>query len=432
VPDTTLVNDTVGTGPRLQLLTNDDRLNEAVEQLWQQWAGLTDWAMHCRILCGVRYVAGETFAVFRENKRLEREGFPISLDIRLYEPDQISHPYGSGQGWGLNNPTGDDGVVCDENGDVTSYKVLRAHPGDNRAYTLGSLVADDIPASEVLHWYQADRPGQLRGYSPFTPALPIFAQLRRFTSATLTAAETAAMLAGVLQSTSSGLEVGPYDEESKQYDPIEMVRGMLLTLPPNVTATQFKPEQPTTNYEMFVNAKLRECGRCLNVPFGKMAGDHSRYNYSSGRLDDAGYWRDRDVERGALEARVFNRFLNRWLDFAKLVIPGLFAYEGQWWQLRRTWQYDAKPTSDPVKDASGDEINLTNASDTLTAIAARDGTTVEQLIQQRRREKDLFERNGLPLPPWLNAAAPAPVRVVDQPQTDPTRNNSVSEVSDAG
>ena len=38
----------------------------------------------------------------------------------------------------------------------------------------------------------SDRPGQARGIPDITPALPLFAQLRRFTLAVLAAAETAA------------------------------------------------------------------------------------------------------------------------------------------------------------------------------------------------------------------------------------------------
>jgi lambda family phage portal protein len=408
----TLVNDTVGTGPRLQLLTDNDELNAAVEVLWSQWAAATDWALTCRVLSGVRYVTGECFAVLRENKRLDQMGFPVNLDLRLYEPDQIAHPWGYAN---YDNPHGDDGIVCDADGDPVTYKVLRVHPGDNRALTPGRWEADDIAAKNVLHWFQPDRPGQLRGVTPLAPSLGIFAQLRRFTSATLTAAETAAMIAGVLSSNFPTAEDAAFVRKEDQFDAIDLVRGTLLTLPPNVQATQFKPEQPTTNYEMFVSAKLRECGRCLNVPFGKMAGDHSRYNYSSGRLDDAPYWHDREIERASLEAKVLRPFMYRWLDFAKFVIPSLAAFSGQWWELRHAWQYDARPTSDPVKDASGDEINLTNGSDTLTNIAARDGTTVEQLVMQRRREVELFRAAGLPLPPWANATAPAPVRTSNEP-----------------
>jgi len=397
----TLVADTVGCGARLQMLTPDAKLNAAVEDLWSLWAKAADWALTTRIACGVEVVAGECFALPRESKRLKRLGMPVELDLRLIEPDQVADPFA----YYLYQQTGDDGVVCDADGEVVAYKILRHHPGDTRAPF--AFEADTVRAEDVYHWFQPTRPGQLRGVTGLAPAIPIFAQLRRFTSATLTAAEVAAMLAGVLeqQTPSDG---GDYTVD--QMDTVELVRGTLLTLPPGAKATQFKPEQPTTNYDMFVAAKLREIGRAINMPFGKIAGDHSSYNYSSGRLDDAPYWHDREIHRGALEAKLFDPFLYRWLDFAKFALPALAAseWEGRWWGLKHRWQYDARPTSDPVKDASGDELNLTNGADTLAAIAARDGTTVEDLLDQRAREKDMFEARGLPLPPWLvGGAAPA-------------------------
>lgn len=391
----TLVNDTVGRGPRLELRTDDSQLNATVEQMWREWAAATDLALTIRILAGVRFVAGECFAVYRDSKRLDRMGHPVTLDLRLIEPDQVTDGYGGT----LFQATGDDGIVCDEDGEVIAYRILKRHPGDNR---LGSVpfTPDEIRAENVVHWFIPDRPGQLRGAPPLAPTLPIFAQLRRFSSATLTAAEVAAMLAGVLKSNLPA-ESSPLDNSEMWFDTIDLVRGTLLTLPPGTEAVQFRPEQPTTNYQMFVEAKLRECGRALNVPFGKMAGDHSRYNYSSGRLDDAAYWADRECERQALEAKVFDPLLYKWLDLARFALPALAAFKGRPWELRHGWHYDARPTSDPVKDASGDELNLTNASDTLAGIAARDGTTVEALLDQRKQEMAMFTKRGLPLPPWL-------------------------------
>lgn len=406
----TLVVDTVGTGPRLQLLTEDDKFNENVENLWRLWANAVNWPLKTRILCGVKYVTGECFAAFRDSKTLEKRGYPVTLDLRLLEPDQVS------DGWmgQLFTVTGDDGVICDEDGDVVAYRVLPHHPGDNRYVTGQSWEPIRVPVEDMIHWYQPERPGQLRGVSPLAPSLDIFAQLRRFTKATLTAAEIAAMLAGVLESDNSPMGDVPDDTEISTFDTIEMVRGMLVTLPAGKRAIQFKPEQPTTNYEMFVNAKLREAGRPLNVPFGKMSGDHSSYNYSSGRLDDAPYWHDRDVERQELEAKVFDPVLWRWLDFARFVIPQLAAYQGRWWDLPHCWHYDAKPTSDPVKDATGDDMNLTTGSDTLSAIASRDGTTVSALVKQRARDIQAFKDAGLPLPQWATGMKTAPA-----PQTQP-------------
>jgi lambda family phage portal protein len=397
----TLVGDTIGSGPRLQMLTSDAALNAAVEEQWRLWTAATDHAMKLRILAGVKYVTGECFAVYRDSKRLEQLGFPVTLDIRLIEPDQVSDGiYGQ-----LFTRAGDDGIVVDENDEVSAYKILKRHPGDNRMYGGLSLQPDEVPSENVLHWFEPQRPGQLRGFTELAPALPIFGQLRRYTSATLTAAEVAAMLAGVLET-----PLAPDEEpirSSTLWDTIELVRGTLLTLPAGYKASQFQATQPTAGYDQFVKAKIRECGRAINMPYGKVAGDHSEYNYSSARLDNENYWLDRQTERNALQVKVFDPCFYRWCDFARFAIPHLAAFRGRWWELKHVWHYDARISIDPVKDANGDERNLTNGTDTLAAIAARDGTTVDELLDQRARERDGFIARGLPLPVWLTGAPQA-------------------------
>lgn len=399
----TLVGDTVGSGPRLQLLTPDAAFNANVEALWRVWAAAANWPLTTRLMCGVRWVGGECFGVFRDSKRLARLNVPVTLDLGLIEPDQVGEPLG---GY-LYRTTGDDGILCDADGDVVAYRILKGHPGDMRI-GVNFTQFDDVAVDDVIHWFIPDRPGQLRGITPLTPALEILGQMRRFTAATLTAAEVAAMLAGVLKTNllpDDGAEI----TSDRMWDTVPLVKGTLLTLPAGWEASQFNATQPTTTYQMFMNAKLREVGRAMNVPYGKMAGDHSEYNYSSARLEDQNYWIDRDVERQAMQVTVFDPFFYRWCEFAKYVIPGLIAYEGEWWRLTHQWHYDGRVSIDPVKDATGDEINLTNGTDTLAAIAARDGTTVEAILDQRKREMDMFRERGLPLPAWLGTGF-APVR----------------------
>lgn len=411
----TLVNDTVGRGPRLQVLTDDDKLNAAVESLWREWAAIADWPLTCRLACGVGVVVGECFGVPKESKKFKRLGFPVELDLKLFEPDQVSH--GVDYNWLHRNEKGDDGVVCDADGEVVAYKFLRSHPGDMRPFSGRAWEADTVPAEDVFQWFQPSRPGQLRGVTALHPALPIFAQLRRFTSATLTAAEVAAYLAGVLElppelNPSPVQAAAANGAQADLYDTFELVKGMLITVPGGGRVSQFKPEQPTSNYEMVVNAKLKEIGRAINMPYGRIAGTFVEHTYSGGRMEEELYWGDRLTERAAMEAKFFNPFLRRWFDFARFAVPGLAAYKGRWWQLRHAWQYDAQPTADPVKDATGDELNLTNGTDTLADIAAREGMTEDELLDKRAATKRKFEERGLPLPPWL-AGSPAPARVGD-------------------
>jgi lambda family phage portal protein len=408
-----LVNDTVGRGPRLQLTTPDATLNRDVAELWKLWAKPAKWPQNCRVLCGLRWLTGEGFALPFDSLKLDRLGLPVTVGLRLYEPDQVAHPYG--QPW--DQSEGDDGVEVDANGEALTYLFLKRHPGDMRAAGNGVQQAQRVKAADVIHWYDAERPGQLRGACPLASALPIFAQLRRYGMATLTAAEVAAMLAGVLE---TDLPPGePYQGVSAEdaFDTIELVRGTLLTLPSGYKASQFKPEQPTTGYDAFMKAKLREAGAALDMPYGKIAGDHSDYNYSSGKLDDAPYWSGRETERDDMEGAVFDPFLFRWLDLAALEIPRLNDYRGRWWKLRHVWQYDARPTADPVKDATGDTLNLSNGTDTLADIAAREGTTEDELLDKRAETLRKFRERDLTPPAWLTGGKAQTAQVGDgQPQ----------------
>jgi capsid protein len=72
------------------------------------------------------------------------------------------------------------------------YHVLKQHPGDVAGSIPYGLDYDRIPADSVIHWFRADRPGQTRGIPDITPALPLFAQLRRFTLAVKEDSETGA------------------------------------------------------------------------------------------------------------------------------------------------------------------------------------------------------------------------------------------------
>ena len=72
----------------------------------------------------------------------------------------------------------------DRYGRPTSYAILPEHPGDS-TYLQGTPVW--VGVDQVIHCFKQDRPGQVRGIPEVTPALEQFAQLRRFTLATLTA-----------------------------------------------------------------------------------------------------------------------------------------------------------------------------------------------------------------------------------------------------
>ena len=133
----------------------------------------------------------------------------VQLDLKLIEPDQVTTP-----DFRLDVPV--DGIVFDDAGNPVEYHVLKDHPGDG--YSI-SREYDRVPAAAVIHWFRADRPGQARGVPDILPALPLFAQLRRFTLAVIPAAETAADFAGILY---TDAPASGEADAAEPFEPIEL------------------------------------------------------------------------------------------------------------------------------------------------------------------------------------------------------------------
>jgi capsid protein len=177
----TLANYVVGTGPRLQMLTDDAEANRLIEQEFTRWARAIGLAHKLRTMRIAQCESGECFGLLTSNPRVAA---PVQLDLQLIEADRVTTPFG------VRAPTDDtvDGIVFDGYGNPVAYCVLRRHPGDARAGRTGLGDYDILPAEAVVHLYRAERPGQSRGIPEITPALPLFAMLRRYTLAVLGAA----------------------------------------------------------------------------------------------------------------------------------------------------------------------------------------------------------------------------------------------------
>jgi lambda family phage portal protein len=399
----TLAVDLVGTGPRLELTIPGDEggvAAKAIEAEFLRWAKAIDLAEDLRVLCEAQITDGESFAILRTNPEVDH---PVTLDLGLYECEQISTP-------DLYQPTGRavDGIRFDAFGNPTEYHLLHSHPGDV-SWAKSPWTYDTIPASQVLHWFRPRRPQQARGIPTFTSSLLLGASLRRYTTATVIAAETAANLAGVLTNTTGGLNDPNGTQPSPSGDDVELVPGTLLGLPMGWDAKQFKPEQPTVTYGEFKHELLNEMGRPGQAPFNVVAGNSSGYNYSSGRLDHVPYHRAIWVNRDRLSQRVLNRLFAAWYAEARL-IPGLIpavVAELRLWGLE--WNWDAFDSIDPIKDVDAAAARMANGFSTLAEECAALGKQWRTVLEQRAKEIAEAKRLGVPLgAPAMKPPSPQP------------------------
>jgi lambda family phage portal protein len=392
----TLSNDVVGTGPRLQLRTEDAELNRRVEDAFDAWATHVRLADKLRCMRAARAESGECFAVLVQNSALPGE---IKLDLRLVEADQVASPSGALVGDGTV-----DGIEFDRFGNPVAYQLLRAHPGSGSSL---AMQADRVPAANVLHYYRSDRPGQSRGIPDITPALPLFAQLRRYTLAVITAAETAANIAGTIETDA------PADgaDQVEPLDLVELDRNSLLTMPAGWKMKQVQAEQPTTTYGDFKREIINEIARCLNMPFNVAACNSASYNYSSGRLDHQTYYRSVRIDQQHMADTVLDRVLRAWLDEA-ILVSGLIPPQMRMAAWPHEWFWPGQEHVDPAKEANAAQTRLETHTTTLAAEFARQGKDWEAELRQRSREIALMRELGLPLsqqqPQQQNAPAIAP------------------------
>ncbi|MCL4195425.1 MAG: phage portal protein, partial [Thermoguttaceae bacterium] len=275
-------------------------------------------------------------------------------------------------------------------GNPVEYHVLKQHPGD--VSSLGNREFDRIPRGAMIHWFRADRPGQARGIPDIMPALPLFAQLRRFTLAVLAAAETAADFAGILY---TDAPANGEADAAEPFEPIELEKRALLTMPGGWKMSQLQAEQPATTYAEFKREILNEIARCLNMPFNVAAGNSSGYNYASGRLDHQTYFKAIRVEQSQLEVVVLDRVLAAWFDEA-VRIPGFLpAGLGAIADWPHHWFWDGHEHVDPAKEASAQATRLASHTTTLAYEYARQGRDWEEALYQRSKEVALMQELGL-------------------------------------
>jgi len=401
----TRANDTIGSGPQLQIQTDNPDLDSEIENKFRQWCEICDSTGKLNFADMLKLAgslqqdeSGEAFIVLtnapRKNSWINATPAP-QLRLTIIEPDRVTTPtslFGTG-GLALGDDKIRDGIEYDSDGKPVAYYILKKHPGAMNSFVaMGGLGEyDRVPASQVIHLFRMERPGQSRGVPWLTPALPLLPLLRRYTLATVEGAEQAANISAVMKTEAEGTE----EDEVESMDEVEIPRNSMLTLPSGSEMQQFKSEQPTTTYEMFKHELINEIARCLNMPFNVAAANSSKYNYASGRLDWQVYYRSIKTVRAWLQVHVTNRIFHAWLREAAL-IPGYLK------NLRRTdlvispaWFWPGQEHVDPAKEALAQERRLKSFTTNLSIEYSREGRDWDREIKQRVKEIKLLKELGI-------------------------------------
>lgn len=398
------------TGPRLQALLESEEQNDEIEERWQDWAKRIRLARKLRTAVMTRKRDGEVFLQRFTNWGLR---FAVKLDLNLIEGDQVATP-----GFGIQPNQITDGIIYDDFGNPMMYHVLRRHPGELYSWdTKNVWEKDDVPASEIVHLFTHDRPGQRRGVPECVSALSLCANSRRYSQAVIAAAEEAANIAGLLT-----VPAMDEDEDGQEApaagDEMQIPQRSILTVYDGQQWQQIKAEQPATTYEMFTLMNVGEIAVGWELPFIVATGNAGKANFASAQVD----LQDLDVlideERETLEIEVLDWLFEAWYREA-VRIPGYFRTNPPRDPrlIRREYFWPGREHADPNRESSGQERRLNNLLTTLAHEYSRKGRDWRRELRQYAKEEAYIRELGLTRGQATAALAGA-TRVVEEDDPD--------------
>jgi lambda family phage portal protein len=374
----THVTDVVGDrGPSLQVISENEKFNAALEAGWKAWwrrpdyngqysgVDLLDLAVRQLWTCG-----SWLWQKLTADTRL-----PVKLRLLEIHPRRMSSPYGAN-----NQDNIVLGVERNETGRPIAYYVREALPGELNAIAGFSLNTRRIDARNAIHRFRRIEANQVDGVPWLAPSLQIAADVRDFDTQVLDAARAAADNMILLH---SNHEDAPFFEvnESTEYQ-----RRQIRTLPPGWDAKQMKSEQPTTNYVDYRRERHREIGRPVGMPGMLVRLDSSQHNFSSARFDAKQYVRG----LRKLQTWMDDGTLDELLDEVRLELElPPEEYVAEW-----TWPLP-EFSGDPGRDANADDTRLKNLSATLREILGNRGKDFQSHVEQLKREIAELEPLGI-------------------------------------
>ncbi|WP_367714506.1 phage portal protein [Nitratireductor sp. GISD-1A_MAKvit] len=290
-----LISQIAGTGVRLNTADNelDAAFNEArldpsrrLSSTAIQRAAMRSWALTGEVL-GIHRVVGAAYA------------------FQLLDPEQLDRSRNEIRADGGSIVAG---VETDARGVVVAYWILPDAPTAPFATITAS---ERFDAEDVVHVFEAEFPGQVRGMSPLVAALPVLNQASIAVEARLKQLQVAAMLSVILTSADGS--------DSFDGDPNPSLEpGAVLRARPGESVSVVNgPQSP--EFGEFLKALYRQIAASIGTTYEALAADLEGTNYSSFRGGDLVARRKAEARRKVLLIEgLLEPVYSRWIAVERL------------------------------------------------------------------------------------------------------------------
>lgn len=425
------VANAVGAGIVPSSLITDTALKDELQRVWLAWTDeadaddLTDFYGMQALAARAMFEAGECFVRFRP--RRPEDGLTVPLQLQLLEAEHL--PFDKNETSGNGNQIR-CGIEFDKIGRRVAYHFYRKHPGDTTDQSnKGEIVR--VPASEILHLYRPQRPGQIRGVPWISPALVKLYLLDQYDDAELDRKKVAALFAGfITKNAPEDNLLGEGTPDATGSAVAGLSPGTMQVLLPGEDVKFSSPADVGGSYEMFQYRTLLAIAAALGVPYTNVTGDLKAANYSSIRAGTVEFRRRMDqFQHATLIYQLCRPVWKRWLETVALSgalsMPG-FAndpskYAAVKW-ITPKWEW-----VDPLKDRQAEKIaqecGWKAPSDIIEVEGYDVDETYRRIAADQQRADTLGIRLGKP-----EQAPPTP----EQPSQDDEGKEQTPEKNEEG
>jgi len=391
-----IVGAAIGTGITAQARSGDAGLDARVNAVWQRWIeecdadGQLDFYGLQALIARTVVESGECLVRLRQ--RRPEDGLEVPLQLQVLEPDYLDHTITRKTETGYII----QGVEFDLIGQRIYYWLYGQHPGDvvQTGVRGGSMQSARVPASEVLHIYRKDRPGQVRGAPWLAPVMIVLRDLDEYEEAELVRKKIEACFAAFVTQPQGpdGPALGPLVQESAGHRIESFEPGMIEYLKPGEEITFANPTA-STGYRDYVAAKQAQIATGLQLTYEQLTGDLSRVNYSSYRAGLLSFRAGIESFRWLVFvpmfcAPVWERFVEVAYAAGAIPAPGPMQAE---------WTPPGFGSVDPVKDATATLLRLRTGTLTLRQAIAEQGYDPDAQLDQIAEINRLLDERGIVL-----------------------------------
>lgn len=339
----------------------------------QKFEGLQKMAMKAVVRDGEVFI--------RKRRFKNKSGVPLQLQLCESEYVDSDKTILSGNGKGNFII---QGVEFNEAGKRVGYWMYDRHPDDGYGNS-----AKFVPASEVIHIYVEDRPGQVRGITWLAADIVRLRGFDEYEDATLMRQKIAACF--VMTVTDAGMGALPGTNGDDDDDlPSTLSPGRITKLKPGQTVN-FGTPPAADGYAEYSRTQLRAIAAGVGLSYEAMTGDLSNVNFSSGRMGWLEMSREVDDIQQNLLINTMCEDIFEWFVEASVIAGRLRENV----ENRCTWTAPRREMIDPVKETKGILMQIRSGLLTLPEAIRERGYDPDEVLTEISETNKKLDELGL-------------------------------------